>query len=95
MWCFSNNLVLKDDLERDSLIPHIPKNRLSEDLDISHDLQFLDNKDTSIKATRASFRWVLNNDKERPQKDAYKNAWLLNIEDENSESDNNFADRES
>lgn len=87
MWCFSNGLVLEDDLGRDSLVPHIPKDRLSEDPDVSHDLQFLDNEDTSIEATRASFRWVLDNGEGRPPEDAYKDAWLLGIGDEDSESD--------
>ena len=84
-WSFSNGLVLEDDLGRDSVVPHIPKDRLYPD--VSHDLQFLDNEDTSIEATRASFRWVLDNGEERPPEDAYKDAWLLGIGDEDSESD--------
>lgn len=86
-WCFSNGLVLEDDLGRDSVIPHIPEDRLSEDPNISHDLQLLDIEDASIEATRASFRWVLDNGEGRPPEDAYKDAWLLGIEDEDSESD--------
>lgn len=53
----------------------------------SHDLQFLDNEGTSIEATRASFRWVLDNGEGRPPEDAYKDVWLLGIGDEDSESD--------
>lgn len=86
-WCFSNGLVLEDDLGRDSIIPHISRDRLSEDPDVSHDLQFLDNEDTSIEATRASFRWVLDNGEGRPSEGAYKDPWLLGIGDEDSESD--------
>ncbi len=86
-WCFSNGLVLEDDLGRDSVVPHISKDRLSEDSNVSHDLQFLDSEDTSIEATRASFRWVLDNGEGRPPEEAYKDAWLLGIGDEDSESD--------
>ncbi|KAL9062937.1 MAG: hypothetical protein Q9161_009689 [Pseudevernia consocians] len=87
-WCFSNGLVLEDDLGRDSVVPHISKDRLSEDSNVSHDLlQFLASEDTSIEATRASFRWVLDNGEGRPPEEAYKDAWLLGIGDEDSESD--------
>ena len=79
--------MLGDDLGRDSVIPHISKDRLSEDPDVFHDLQTLDNKDTSIEATRASFRWVLDTGKGEPPEEAYKDAWLLGIEDEDLESD--------
>ena len=71
-WCFSNGLLLEDDLGRDSVIPYISKDRLSEDPSVSHDLPFLANEDTSIEATRASFRWVLDNSEGRPPEDAYK-----------------------
>lgn len=67
--------------------PHISQDPLSEESDVSHDPQFLDNEDTSIEATRASFRWVLDNSEGRPPKEAYKDPWLLNIGDEDSESD--------
>ncbi|KAL9062661.1 MAG: hypothetical protein Q9161_009772 [Pseudevernia consocians] len=86
-WCFSNGFVLEDDLGRDLVIPHISKDRLFEDPDVSHNLQFLDNEDTSIEATRASFRWVLDNGEGMPPEEAYKDAWLLGIGDEDSESD--------
>lgn len=79
--------MLEDDLGRDSVIPHISKDRLSEDPSVSHDLPFLENEDTSIEATRASFRWVLDNGKGRPPEDAFKDLWLLGIGDEDSESD--------
>lgn len=86
-WCFSNGLVLQDDLGRDSVVPHIPKDCLSEDCGVSLDLQFLDSEDTSIEATRTSFRWILDNGEGRPPEDAYKHTWLLDIGDEDSESD--------
>ena len=92
-WRFINGHVLEGDLGRDLVIPHIPKDRLSEDLNGSHDFQYPDNEDTSIEATRASFRWVLDNGEGRPPEDAYKDAWLRGIgdededEDEDSESD--------
>ena len=79
--------MLDSYLGRDSVIPHIPKDRLSKDLNISHDLQYLDSEDTSIEATRASFRWVLNNGEEKSLEDLYKDAWLLGIKDEDSEID--------
>ena len=64
--------MLEDDLGRDLVIPYISKDRLSEDLSVSHDLPFLENEDTSIEATRALFRWVLDNSEGRPPEDAYK-----------------------
>ena len=59
----------------------------SQDLDIFYNHQFLDNKDTFIKVTRASLRWVPDSGKRRPLKDACKDAWLFGIEDEDLESD--------
>ena len=72
--------MLEDDLGRDSIVPHISKDRLSENPNVS-DLQYIDNEDTYIDATRASFRWVLDNSEGRPPEDAYKDAWLLGIGD--------------
>ena len=69
----------EDDLGRDSVIPHISKDRLSEDPSVSHDLPFLENEDSSIEATRASFRWVLDNGEGRPPEDIYKDPWLLEL----------------
>ena len=87
IWYFSNDLVLEDDLGRDTVIPHISRDRLSEGPDVFHNLQCLDSEDTFIEATRASFRWVLDNGEGRPPENAYKDAWLLGIGDEDSESD--------
>lgn len=86
-WCFNNELVLEDDLGRDMVISHIFQDPLSAESDVSHDLHFPGDEDMSIEATRASFRWVLDNSEGRPPEDAYKDSWLLNIGDENSESD--------
>ena len=41
----------------------------------------------SIETTRASLRWVLDNGKGRHSEEAYKDAWLLGIGDEDSKSD--------
>ena len=72
------------------MISHISKDRLSKDLNVSHDLQFLDSEDTSIEVMRGSFRWVLDNDEGRSSKEAYKDAWLFGIGNEDSESDEMF-----
>ena len=71
----------EDNPGRNSLIPPISKDRLSEDPDVFHDLQFLDKKDTSIEARRASFRRVLDNAKGNPPEEAYKDIWRLGIRD--------------
>lgn len=69
------------------LTPNIFHNLLSQEADISHNLRFLDNEDTFNDATIASFRWVLNNEERRPPEDAYKDPWLSNIHDTDSEGD--------
>lgn len=66
--------MLEDDLGRDLMIPHISKDRLFEKSDVSHNLQFLDNEDTSIEAIKTSFRWVLDNGEGMPPEETYKNA---------------------
>ena len=87
--------MLEDNLGRDTVIPHISRDRLSEGPDVFHDLQYLESEDTFIGATRASFRRVLDNGEERPSEDAYKDAWLLSIEDEDSENDETSSYRDS
>ncbi len=45
--------------------------------EVSHDLHYVDNEDMSIEATRASFRWVLDNSERRPLEEAYKDPRLI------------------
>lgn len=52
--------------------------------EVSHDLYYLDNEDTSIEATRASFRWVLDNSERRPLEEAYKDPRLIASLDDDS-----------
>ncbi|KAL9015507.1 MAG: hypothetical protein Q9185_007097 [Variospora sp. 1 TL-2023] len=87
-WYFSNECTLEDNLGRDMLIPHIFNNDLPpQEADFFRDLQFADNENTSVDATIASFRWVLDNGEGRPPEDAYKDQWLHNIDDADSDSD--------
>lgn len=46
-----------------------------------------DNEDTSIDATIAAFRWILDNGDGRPPEDVYNDQWLRNIDDADSEGD--------
>ena len=86
-WCFSNELALEGDLGRDIATPHISQDRPFGRPDVAPDLQFYGNESTSIEATRASFRWVLDNGEGKSPEEAYKDEWLLSIGDEDSESD--------
>lgn len=52
-----------------------------------HGLESFDNEDMSVDATIASFRWALDNGEGRPPEDAYKDRWLRNIDDADSEGD--------
>lgn len=79
--------MLEDDLGRDKITPHIFRDGLLEESGVSHGLQNFDLEDTSVEATRALFRWVLDNGEGMPLEEAYKDPWLLNIGDEDSESD--------
>ena len=54
-WYINSGLVLEDDLGRDTVIPHISRDRLSKDPGVFYDSQCLDNEDTSIEVTRASY----------------------------------------
>ncbi|KAK3166967.1 hypothetical protein OEA41_010092 [Lepraria neglecta] len=80
-WCFSNERRLEDDLGRDMPTPHIFQTLRPQEGNIFHGLQFLGNEDTSIDATIASFRWVLDNGEGRPSEAAYKDPWLGSIDD--------------
>ena len=78
-WCFSNGRRFEDDLGRDMPTPHIFQTLRPQEGNI--DLQFLGNEDTSIDATIASLRWVLDNREGRPPEAAYNDPWLRSIDD--------------
>ena len=79
--------MLEDDLGRDKITRHIFRDALLEESGVSHGLQNFDHEDTSVEATRALFRWVLDHGEGMPLEEVYKDPWLLNIGDEDSESD--------
>lgn len=69
------------------LTPHTFKDLHPKEAEFFRDLRSFDNEDTSIDATITSFRWVLDNGEGRAPEDAYKDRWLHNIDDADSESD--------
>jgi len=90
-WCFKDGCKLDANMGRDLVTPHVFPNPLPE-RELFHDLRVLDNEDTSIDATIASFRWVLDNGEGSPPEDAYKDPWLLTIYDNDSEDDGTSVD---
>ena len=86
-WYFSNECTLRDNLGRGILTPHIFNDLSLQEAVSFRDLRSSDNEDTSIDATIASFRWVLDNGEGRPPEDAYKDRWLSTIDDTDSEDD--------
>lgn len=73
-------------MRRDLLTSHVFSKFLLE-WELFHDLRVLDNEDTFIDATIASFRWVLNNEESSSLKDVYKNSWLRIIYKNDSKND--------
>ena len=47
--------------------------------EVSHDLYYLGKEGTSIEATRASFRWVLDNSERRPLEETHRDPRLLRL----------------
>lgn len=90
-WCFTNGLRLVNDLGRDSIIPHVFANPLLE-AELLSDLPPLVNEETSIDATVASFRWVLDNGEGTPLEDAYRDPWLHHLCDTDSDGDGMSVD---
>jgi len=84
--CFKDGCKLDDNMGRDLLTPHVFPKPLPE-RELFHDLRVLGNEDTSIDATIASFRWVLDNGEGSPPEDAYKDPWLRTIYENDSEND--------
>jgi len=76
---------------RDLVTPHVFPNPLPE-RDSFLGARVLDNEDTSMDATIASFRWVLDNGEGSPLEDAYKDPWLRTIYDNDSEGDETSVD---
>jgi hypothetical protein len=85
-WHYTNGSRLVHDGGRDSIIPHVFANPLLEAQPFP-DLPPLDNEETSIDATIASFRWVLDNGEGTPLEDAYKDPWLHHLYDSDSDGD--------
>lgn len=79
---------------RDSIITHVFPNPLPEAEPFS-DLPPVGNEETSIDATVASFRWVLDNGEGTPLEDAYKDPWLHHLYDSESDGDGMSVDKSS
>ena len=93
-WRFQDGCKLDANMGRDLVNPHVFPKPLSE-RELSHNLRILDNEDTSIDATIASFRWVLDNGEGSPPEDAYKDLWLRTIFENDSEGDGTTVDSRS
>jgi len=72
-WCFKDGSKLDDNMGRDLVTPHVFSNLLLE-RDPFLGARVLDNEDTFMDATIASFRWVLDNGEGSPLEDAYKDS---------------------
>ena len=94
-WLFSDAIMLENDLGRDAVTPHVFKDRVFEESDVSHDIESLDNEGTSIDATVCAFTWVLVNGEGIPPEDVYKDSWLLGIADEDSENEERISGDDS
>ena len=90
-WRFEDGCTLDANMGKDLVIPHVFPNRLPE-RELLHDLQIPDNEDTSIDATIASFRWVLDTGEGSPPEEAYKDLWLRTIFEKDSEGDGTSVD---
>ncbi|KAL9123813.1 MAG: hypothetical protein Q9217_006796 [Psora testacea] len=93
-WYFCNGRKLEDDMGKDSIIPHVSPDSVVQG-EVSHDVPSLDNEDTSLDATIASFRWVLDNGEGSPPEDAYKDPWLSHLYESGLEGDGMSSDRSS
>jgi len=68
------------------MTPHVCTDPLAEE-ETSDDIPSLVNQDTSIDATIASFRWVLDNGEGAPPEAAYTDPWLSHLYESDSEGE--------
>jgi len=85
-WYFADGRLLEHDLGKDSVTPHVFPGPFLECEGLDH-FRFVGNEETSIDATIASFRWVLDNGEGRPPEDAYTDRWLRCVYDSDSDDD--------
>lgn len=93
-WHFTNGSKLENDLGRDSIVPHVFPDPLPMAEPYS-DLPPVGNEETSMEATAASFRWVLDNGEGTPQEDAYEDPWLHHLYNDDSDGDEMSVDSSS